>query len=123
MNFFVIIKLLTSALSLGTIAFGAGGIVGMFKGINPMYQKLKEVDEECQNVEALHEAAEAMLRQLGVSEKDIMKLDQDNLVAYYLVKKNQLDWFFKNREWLKTMGIKKMEDVIPLEYEFEKDRI
>lgn len=121
MNFFVIIKLLTSALSLSAIAFGAGGIIGTFKGISPMYQRLKEIDKECQNAEALHEEAEEMLRQMGISEKDIMRLDQDNLIAYYLVKKNQLDWYVKNKEWLNAMGIK-MEDIIPLEYEFEKDR-
>ncbi len=119
MNFLVVIKMLTSILGLGSLVFGAGTLVGTFKGITPMYNKLKEIDKECQNAEALHEEAEAMLRQLGISEKDIVKLDQDNLVAYYLIKKNQLDWFIKNKEWLKNMGIK-MEDVIPLEYEFEK---
>ena len=82
-------------------------------------KKLKGVDKECQNVEALHDEAEAMLRQMGVSEKDIAKLDQDNLVAYYQVKKKQLEWFVENKEWLKKMGIK-MEDIIPLEYSFEK---
>lgn len=119
MNFLVIIKLVTSILGLGSIAFGTGAIIGTFKGINPMYQKLKEIDKECQNAEALHQEAEEMLRQMGVSEKDIMKLDQDNLVAYYQIKKKQLDWFVKNKEWLQKMGIK-MEDVIPLEYSFEK---
>ena len=119
MNFLVIIKLVTSAVSLGAIVFGAGSITGIFKSIKPFYKKLKGVDKECQNVEALHDEAEAMLRQMGVSEKDITKLDQDNLVAYYQVKKKQLEWFVENKEWLKKMGIK-LEDVIPLEYSFEK---
>lgn len=119
MNFLVVIKLITSIASLGAICFGAGSITGIFRGITPLYNKLKGVDKECQNVEALHDEAEAMLRQMGVSEKDIAKLDQDNLVAYYQIKKKQLDWFVKNKEWLEKMGIK-MEDVIPLEYSFEK---
>lgn len=119
MNFLVVIKLITSVTSIGAIFFGAGSITGIFRGITPLYNKLKGVDKECQDIEALHDEAEAMLRQMGVSEKDIMKLDQDNLVAYYQIKKKQLDWFVKNKEWLQKMGIK-MEDVIPLEYSFEK---
>ena len=80
---------------------------------------VEAIDKECQDIEALHDEAENLLRQMGVSEKDIAKLDQDNLVAYYQIKKKQLEWFVKNKEWLQKMGVK-MEDVIPLEYSFEK---
>lgn len=119
MNFLVIIKLMASIASLGAIAFGTGNVVGFLRGITPFNDKLKDINKECQDVEAIHDEAEAMLRQMGVSEKDIAKLDQDNLVAYYKIKKQQLDWFVKNKEWLEKMNIK-MEDVIPLEYSFEK---
>ena len=119
MNFLVVIKMIASVTSLGAICFGAGSITGIFHGITPLYKKLKDVDKECMSIEALHDEAEAMLRQMGVSEKDIMKLDQDNLVAYYQIKKKHLEWFVKNKEWLQKMGIN-MEDVIPLEYSFEK---
>ena len=119
MNFLVIIKLVTSAVSLGAIAFGAGNIVGFLRRITPFNSKLEAIDKECQDIEALHDEAENLLRQMGVSEKDIAKLDQDNLVAYYQIKKKQLEWFVKNKEWLQKMGIK-MEDIIPLEYSFEK---
>ena len=119
MNFLVVIKFITSLLSLGSIAFGAGAIIGTYKSINPFYKNLKKVDEDSQAAESVHEEAEKLLRSMGASENGINSLDQGELIAYYQIKKKQLDWIVKNQEWLKEMGIK-IEDIIPRQYLFEK---